>query len=59
MEESQELIWIRALWKFLNDLDTEVKCEFTEFADDSKKDSTTGTESKCHGRIIRSKEHDE
>lgn len=35
---------------------TEVKCEFTEFVDDSKKDSTAGTESKYHGSIIRSKE---
>lgn len=55
-KESQELICIRASGKFLNCLDTEVKCKFTEFDDDSKKDSTTGTESKYHGRIIRSKE---
>lgn len=41
---------------FLNDLDTEVKCGFTEFADDSKKGSTAEKESKYHGRIIRSKE---
>lgn len=34
---------------------TEVKREFTEFAD-SKKDSTAGTEYEYHGRIIRSNE---
>lgn len=53
---SQELICIKASGKFLNDLDTEVKCKFTEFDDDSKKDSTAGRESKYHGRTIRSKE---
>lgn len=35
-------------------MDTEVKCEFTEFADVSKKDITAETESEYHG--IRSKE---
>lgn len=55
-KESQELICIRALWKFLSDLEMEVKCEFTEFADDSKKESTAGIESKYNGRIIRSKD---
>lgn len=35
---------------------SEVKCEFIEFTDDSKLDSTGGIKSKCHGSIIRLKE---
>lgn len=41
---------------FLMILASEVKCEFIEFTADSKMDSTTGTKSKYHGRIIRLKE---
>lgn len=37
-------------------LASEVKCEFIEFTDDSKLNSTAGTKSKYHGRIIRLKE---
>lgn len=37
-------------------LASEVKCEFIEFTDDSKLDSTAGITSKYHGRIIILKE---
>lgn len=37
-------------------LASEFKCEFIEFTDDSKLDSTVGKTSRYHGRIIRLKE---